>query len=57
MATQGRKSPLGSHGWISSPERRETAISGHSPIAGERLLILKAVTQRRLLVGGMSAQL
>ena len=24
MATQGRKSPLGSHGWISSLERRET---------------------------------
>ncbi len=25
----GRKSPLGGHGWISSPERRETATSGH----------------------------
>ena len=30
MATQGRKPPLGGHGWISSPERRETATSGHS---------------------------
>jgi len=29
---------LGGHGWISSPERREPATSGHSPIAGERLL-------------------
>jgi hypothetical protein len=41
----GRKSPLGDYGWISSPERRETANFGHSPIASERLLILKAVTQ------------
>ncbi len=30
MATQGRKSPLGSHGLISSPERRESAINGRS---------------------------
>ena len=44
-AAVGRKSPLGGHGWISSPERRESAISGHSPIADERLLILKAVIQ------------
>jgi len=29
---------LGGHGWIASPERRETATSGHCPIAGERLL-------------------
>ncbi len=42
MTPQGRKSPLGTHGWISSAERREAAISGHSPIAGERLLILNA---------------
>jgi hypothetical protein len=48
--TTGRKSPLGGHGWISSPGRQETAMSGHSPIAGERLLILKAVIQRQLLV-------
>ena len=34
----GRKSPLGGHGWISSPERRETATSGHSPIPDERPL-------------------
>jgi len=40
--TTGRKSPLSIHGWISSPERQETAISGHSPIVGERLLELKA---------------
>ncbi len=33
----GRKSPLGSNGWISAPERRESAISGHSPTVGERL--------------------
>ena len=26
----GRKSPLGGHGWISSPQWRETASSGHS---------------------------
>ncbi len=25
----GRNSPLGGHGWISSPERRETARNGH----------------------------
>ncbi len=30
MATQGRKPPLGNHGWISSPERREAANSGRS---------------------------
>jgi hypothetical protein len=30
MATVGRKSPLGGYAWISSPERRETAIFGHS---------------------------
>ncbi len=28
MATVGRKSPLGGHGWISSPERREAAMIG-----------------------------
>jgi hypothetical protein len=30
MSPLGRKSPLGGHGWISSPERRETATFGHS---------------------------
>jgi len=30
MSGVGRKSPLSSHGWISSPERRETANCGHS---------------------------
>ena len=42
MTVVGRKSPLGDHGWISTPERRETAISGHSPIVGERLLHTKS---------------
>jgi hypothetical protein len=46
MSSLGRKSPLGGHGWISSPERREAANSGHSPTVGERLLILKAVIQK-----------
>ncbi len=32
MATQGRKPPLGGLGWISSPERRETARSGPWPL-------------------------
>jgi hypothetical protein len=27
LSGEGRKPPLGSHGWISSPERRETADS------------------------------
>ncbi len=26
MSQMGRKPPLGGHGWISSPERRETAV-------------------------------
>jgi hypothetical protein len=30
MTAVGRKSPLGGHGWISSPERRESANTGHS---------------------------
>jgi hypothetical protein len=30
LTKKGRKSPLSSHGWISSPERRETARSGYS---------------------------
>ena len=30
MSLTGRKSPLGGHGWISSPERRETATFGRS---------------------------
>ncbi len=30
LSGRGRKSPLDGHGWISSPERRETATSGHS---------------------------
>ncbi len=38
MATQGRKSPLSSHGWISSPERREPAMKSHSPGTNERLV-------------------
>ncbi len=29
----GRKSPLGGHEWISSPERREAAMTRHSPFA------------------------
>ena len=45
-AGKRRKSPLGGDGWISSPERREAARSGRSPIAGERLLILKVVIQK-----------
>jgi hypothetical protein len=28
----GRKPPLGNHGWISSPERRETATKGRSRV-------------------------
>ena len=47
----GRKLPLGSHGWISSPERQGTAICGRSPIVGERLPILKAVIQRLFAIG------
>ena len=31
----GRKPPLGSHGWISSPQWRETAMSGHSVTINE----------------------
>ena len=54
MSGTGRKSPLGSHGWILSSERRETAISGHSPTVAERLLNTEsghpeAVRDRRAL--------
>ena len=38
MSGLGRKSPLGGHGWNSSPERRETATTGHPSVGGERLL-------------------
>jgi len=48
----GRKSPLGGHGWISSPKRLETANSGHFHIAGERLFLLESVTQRPFATGG-----
>ncbi len=34
----GRKSPLGGHGWVSSPKRREAAIFGHSPYRRQWLL-------------------
>ncbi len=30
VSALGRNSPLGGHGWISSPERRETATIGRS---------------------------
>ena len=42
MAERGRKSPLGTHRWISSAERRETANFGH-------LMILQGRTERPLL--------
>jgi len=51
LTKKGRKPPLGDHGWISSPERRETAISGHCPIVSERLLQTEAVIQRPLTIG------
>jgi hypothetical protein len=34
MAVLGRKPPLGDHGWISSPERREPAMSGRTACSG-----------------------
>ncbi len=38
LTDKGRKPPLGGCGWISSPERRETAMKSHSPGANERLV-------------------
>ena len=35
-AAMGRKPPLGNHGWISSPERRESARRSQSHNAGGR---------------------
>ena len=38
MTIVGRKSPLGGYGWISSPERRETATFGHSVYSASKRL-------------------
>jgi len=44
----GRKSPLGGHGWISSPERREAAMIGHSLHRGISTKLTVATTESEL---------
>ena len=51
MAKKGRKSPLGSHGGIPSPERRETANSSQFPTIGERLCMDSSSFASTLFVG------
>jgi len=52
-AGEGRKSPLGTLRGKAQPERREAAISGHSPTAGERLLMLLPAIKTRVVDGNL----
>ncbi len=48
MPLEDRKPPLGNHGWISSPERRETATISHSLHRGISMKLTEVTIESEL---------